>query len=192
MYWLCKTRGLFLLLHKLTRMTLSYHRFDISLHPCHTFKRGRCMTYICFHDGWLYTDSPFSLRCIFTLSIHSLFGLPRLFPRTSIPSSSLLHHSPLFLSHAHTISTSFRKLSSWKYRRPQVDLAFLCFQLLAPLQRLRVIVCGFTRRGKADLCVSASSRTMLAFGNNVSCSSSACSTLLRFVVGNVEVNTLAS
>ena len=28
-----------------------------------------------------------------------------------------------------------------------------------------------------DLCVSASSRTMLGFGNNVSCSSSTCSTL---------------
>ena len=38
-------------------------------------------------------------------------------------------------------------------------------------------VCAFTRRRKFDLCVSTSSRTMLAFGNNVSFSSSACSTL---------------
>ena len=38
-------------------------------------------------------------------------------------------------------------------------------------------VCAFTRRRKFDLCVSTSSRTMLAFGNNVSCSSSECSTL---------------
>ena len=38
-------------------------------------------------------------------------------------------------------------------------------------------VCAFTRRRKFDLCVSTSSRTMLAFGNNVSCSISACSTL---------------
>ena len=37
-------------------------------------------------------------------------------------------------------------------------------------------VCTFTRRRKFDLCVSTSSRTMLAFENNVSCSSSACST----------------
>ena len=37
-------------------------------------------------------------------------------------------------------------------------------------------VCAFTRRRKVDLCVSTSSRTMLAFKNNVSCSSSACST----------------
>ena len=37
-------------------------------------------------------------------------------------------------------------------------------------------VCAFTRRRKFDLCMSTSSRTMLAFGNNVSCSSSACST----------------
>ena len=37
-------------------------------------------------------------------------------------------------------------------------------------------VCAFTRRRKFDLCVSTSSRTMLAFGNNVSCSSSECST----------------
>ena len=38
-------------------------------------------------------------------------------------------------------------------------------------------VCAFTPRPKVDLCVSTSSRTMLAFGNNVSFSSSACSTL---------------
>ena len=38
-------------------------------------------------------------------------------------------------------------------------------------------VCAFTRRRKFDLCVSTSSRTMLAFGNNVSLSSSECSTL---------------
>ena len=35
-------------------------------------------------------------------------------------------------------------------------------------------VCAFTRRRKFDLCVSTSSRTMLAFENNVSCSSNAC------------------
>ena len=46
-------------------------------------------------------------------------------------------------------------------------------------------------RPKVDLCVSTSSRTMLAFGNNVSFSSSACSTL-RLVAGNMDVNTLAS
>ena len=38
-------------------------------------------------------------------------------------------------------------------------------------------VCAFTPRPKVDLCVSTFSRTMLAFGNNVSLSSSACSTL---------------
>ena len=38
-------------------------------------------------------------------------------------------------------------------------------------------VCAFTPRPKVDLCVSTSSRTMLAFGNNVSFSSSECSTL---------------
>ena len=37
-------------------------------------------------------------------------------------------------------------------------------------------VCAFTPRPKVDLCVSTSSRTMLAFENNVSFSSSACST----------------
>ena len=40
----------------------------------------------------------------------------------------------------------------------------------------RRFVSAFTRRRKLDLCVSTSLRTMLAFGNNVSCSSSACST----------------
>ena len=38
------------------------------------------------------------------------------------------------------------------------------------------LVCAFTARPKVDLCVSTFSRTMLAFGNNVSFSSSACST----------------
>ena len=38
-------------------------------------------------------------------------------------------------------------------------------------------VCAFTPRPKVDLCVSTSSRTMLAFENNVSFSSSECSTL---------------
>ena len=37
--------------------------------------------------------------------------------------------------------------------------------------------CAFTPRPKVDLCVSTSSRTMLAFENNVSFSSSECSTL---------------
>ena len=53
-------------------------------------------------------------------------------------------------------------------------------------------VCAITRRRKFDLCVSTSSRTMLAFGNNVSCSSVAHVLLLRFVAGNMDVNTLAS
>ena len=39
------------------------------------------------------------------------------------------------------------------------------------------LVCAFTRRRKFDMCVPASSRTMPAFKNNVSCSSSACPTL---------------
>ena len=38
-------------------------------------------------------------------------------------------------------------------------------------------VCAFTPRPKVDLCVSTFSRTMLAFGNNVSFSSSECSTI---------------
>ena len=50
------------------------------------------------------------------------------------------------------------------------------FRFLTPCQSLRAIVCVFTRRRKFDLCVSASSIRMLAFENNASCSSSACST----------------
>ena len=50
-------------------------------------------------------------------------------------------------------------------------------------------VCAFTPRPKVDMCVSTSSRTMLAFGNNVSFSSSECSTL---VAGNMDVKTPAS
>ena len=50
------------------------------------------------------------------------------------------------------------------------------------------------RRHYFDMCVTASSRTMLTFENNVSCSSRDCSTtgVLRFVAGNVYVNRLAS
>ena len=49
------------------------------------------------------------------------------------------------------------------------------------------------RRRYFDLCVPASSRSILTFENNVSCSSRDCSTnILRFVAGNVDVNTLAS
>ena len=47
------------------------------------------------------------------------------------------------------------------------------------------------RRRYFDLCVTASSRTMLTFENNVSCSSWDCSTI-AFCAGNVDVNTLAS
>ena len=47
------------------------------------------------------------------------------------------------------------------------------------------------RRRYFDLCVTASSRAMLTFENNVSCSSRIV-LLLRFIAGNVDVNTLAS
>ena len=76
------------------------------------------------------------------------------------------------------------------------DVAFLRFFLVSgtipaftcDCQRF---VCLFTPRPKVDMCVSAPSRTMLAFENNVSCSHSSCSTpaLCR---GYREVNTLAS
>ena len=48
------------------------------------------------------------------------------------------------------------------------------------------------RRRYFDLCVATSSRTMMAFGNNVSCSNRACSTLALCLSGNIDVNTLAS
>ena len=52
-------------------------------------------------------------------------------------------------------------------------------------------VCVFTRRRKFDLCVSTSSRTMLAFEKK-SVARIAHVLLLRFVAGNMDVNTLAS
>ena len=59
-------------------------------------------------------------------------------------------------------------------RRPCVP-AYLDSGILPALtcDSLR-FVCAFTRRRKVDL--STSSRTMLAFDQNASCSSSACST----------------
>ena len=53
-------------------------------------------------------------------------------------------------------------------------------------------VCAFTRRRKFDLCVPASSRTMLAFEKKTSVARVEHVLLLRFVAGNVDVNTLAS
>ena len=53
-------------------------------------------------------------------------------------------------------------------------------------------VCAFTQRRKFDGCLSTFLRTMFAFGNNVSCWSSAHVLLLRFVVVNMDVNTPAS
>ena len=49
----------------------------------------------------------------------------------------------------------------------------------------------FMRRRYVDLCVTASSRTMLTFENNVSCSSRDCSTI-AFCRRYMDVNTLAS
>ena len=53
-------------------------------------------------------------------------------------------------------------------------------------------VCAFTPRPKVDLCVSTSSRTMLAFGNNVRVSRVAHVLRLRLVAGNMDVNMPAS
>ena len=65
--------------------------------------------------------------------------------------------------------------------RPQVDRTFQRFSLSGTVPAFTCdylrFVCVFTRRRKFDLCVSTSSRTMLALGNNVSFSSSECSTL---------------
>ena len=55
--------------------------------------------------------------------------------------------------------------------------------------RLSVI---FTRRRKVDLCVSTSSRTMLAFDQKPSVARVAHVLLLRLVAGNAEINMLAS
>ena len=65
--------------------------------------------------------------------------------------------------------------------RPQVDRTFQRFSLSGTVPAFTCdclrFVCAFTRRRKFDLCVSTSSRTVLAFGNNVSFSSSECSTI---------------
>ena len=51
-------------------------------------------------------------------------------------------------------------------------------------------VCAFTRRRKVDLCVSTSSRIMLAFEKK-SIVQVAHVLLLRLIAGNMDVNTLA-
>ena len=61
--------------------------------------------------------------------------------------------------------------------RPQVPAFSLSGTVQAFTCNCLRFVCAFTRRRNFALCVSTSSRTMLAFGINVSCSSSACSTL---------------
>ena len=91
------------------------------------------------------------------------------------------------------------QLSKWRWRerlkpatgRPYVRAFSLSGTVPAFTCDCLRFVCAFTPRPKVDLCVSTFSRTMLAFGNNVSFSSSACSTL-AFVAGNMDVNTPAS
>ena len=88
----------------------------------------------------------------------------------------------------HTLSNAFLS-------RPQVDLTFERFRFLAPCQRLRVIVCVLSahlRDDESSTCVCLRLREQCLRSEITSVSRVAHVLLLRFVAGNMDVNTLAS
>ena len=79
--------------------------------------------------------------------------------------------------------------------RPQVDLTFERFRFLAPCQRLRAIVCVLSahlRRVLKSTCVCLRLREQCLRSEITSVSRVANVLLLRFVAGNMDVNTPAS
>ena len=79
--------------------------------------------------------------------------------------------------------------------RPQVDLTFERFRFLAPCQRLRAIVCVLSahlRRVLKSTCVCLRFREQCLRSEITSVSRVALVLLLRFVAGNMDVNTPAS
>ena len=79
--------------------------------------------------------------------------------------------------------------------RPQVDLTFERFRFLAPCQRLRAIVCVLSahlRYDESSTCVCLRLREQCLRSEITSVSRVANVLLLRFVAGNVDVNTPAS
>ena len=79
--------------------------------------------------------------------------------------------------------------------RPQVDLTFERFRFLAPCQRLRAIVCVLSahlRRVLKSTCVCLRLREQCLRSKITSVSRVAHVLLLRFVAGNMDVNTPAS
>ena len=79
--------------------------------------------------------------------------------------------------------------------RPQVDLTFERFRFLAPCQRLRAIVCVLSahlRRVLKSTCVCLRLREQCLRSEITSLSRVANVLLLRFVAGNMDVNTPAS
>ena len=79
--------------------------------------------------------------------------------------------------------------------RPQVDLTFERFRFLAPGQRLRAIVCVLSahlRDDESSTCVCLRLREQCLRSEITSVSRVANVLLLRFVAGNMDVNTPAS
>ena len=79
--------------------------------------------------------------------------------------------------------------------RPQVDLTFERFRFLAPCQRLRAIVCvlsSHSRDNESSTCVCLRLREQCLRSEITSVSRVANVLLLRFVAGNMDVNTPAS
>ena len=79
--------------------------------------------------------------------------------------------------------------------RPQVDLTFERFRFLAPCQRLRAIVCVLSahlREDESSTCVCLRFREQCLRSEITSVSRVAIVLLLRFVAGNMDVNTPAS
>ena len=85
--------------------------------------------------------------------------------------------------------------SSFALSRPQVDLTFQRFRFLAPYQLLRAIVCVLSaqlRDDESSTCVCLRLREQCLRSEISSVARVAHVLLLRFVAGNVGVNTPAS
>ena len=113
--------------------------------------------------------------------------------------NACLHAHVCFLHMRRFICTSLNALydnvSCNILSRPQVDLTFERFRFLAPCQRLRAIVCVLSahlRRVLKSTCVCLRFREQCLRSEITSVSRVALVLLLRFVAGNMDVNTPAS
>ena len=101
----------------------------------------------------------------------------------------------VYSQHCHAVVQPCPEHSAYFKSWPQVDLTFLHFRFLAPCQRLRAIVCvlsALLRGDESSTCVCLRLREQCLRSKITSVARVAHVLLLRFVAGNMDVNTLVS